>query len=90
MVKKIKEHYGITLPESSIRNITQAHGENLLMKVEGTSGVSNAYGVNQAIIETDGCMIPKVEFTAESDESDCRKKRTTGYKEVRLSLGVVF
>lgn len=87
-VKKIKEHYGITLPASSIRNVTQAHGENLLMKVELSDG-NNACGVSQAIIETDGCMIPKVEFNAESDESDLRKKRTTGYKEVRLSLGYI-
>ena len=88
-VKRIKEHYGIILPESSIRKITQAHGENLLMKIEMPSGSNNANGVKQAIIETDGCMIPKIEFDAKPDESDLRKKRATGYKEVRLSLGYV-
>jgi hypothetical protein len=86
-VKKMKEHYGITLPESSIRKITQMHGENLLAKPETDPVNSNDSGVKQAVIESDGCMIPKVEFDPESDESDLRKTRTTGYKEVRLSLG---
>jgi len=87
-VEKMNEHYGIVVPESSIRLITQKHGENL----EASDTVVSEHtgiGVTQVVVQTDGCMIPKVEFTPTEEQSDKRKTRTVAWKEVRLSLGYV-
>jgi len=81
---KLTEHYGITVPESSIRTITQAHGENLLATAANVE-TSEEPGIKQAVVQTDGCMLPKVEFDPEKG-GDLRKTRTVGWKETRLSL----
>lgn len=86
--KKMHEHYGIVVPESSIRIITQKHGKNL----EASDTVVSEHtgiGVTQVVVQTDGCMIPKVEFTPTEEQSDKRKTRTVAWKEVRLSLAYV-
>ena len=90
-VKKINEHYGIIIPESSIRLITQKHGKNLLELPQENLESANNEGVKQTVVETDGCMIPKVDFVISDDKEkqDLRKMRTVAWKEVRLSLGYV-
>lgn len=88
-VEKMSEHYGLIVPESSIRLITQKHGENLLDISQDSSLDNDAEGVQKAVVQTDGCMIPKVEFTPTEDEQDLRKTRTVAWKEVRLSLSYV-
>ncbi len=88
-VEKMNEHYGLIVPESSIRLITQKHGENLLDISQGNSLDNDGTGVTEAVVQTDGCMIPKVEFTPTEDEQDLRKTRTVAWKEVRLSLSYV-
>ncbi|MBT4071523.1 MAG: ISKra4 family transposase [Candidatus Magasanikbacteria bacterium] len=87
--KKIKEHYGLDIPESSIRIITQKHGNHLLGAENQSSNDDNTPGVEQIIVQTDGCMIPKIEFIPNGEESDLRKTRKVGWKEVRLSLGYI-
>lgn len=87
-VEKMNEHYGIVVPESSIRLITQKHGENLDAS-DTVVSEHTGIGVTQVVVQTDGCMIPKVEFTPTEEQSDKRKTRTVAWKEVRLSLGYV-
>ncbi|MEN8122957.1 MAG: UPF0236 family protein [Bacteroidota bacterium] len=88
-VEKLNEHYGLIIPESSIRLITQKHGVNLLNLSQENSLENKEAGIAQAVVQTDGCMIPKVEFTATEEEKDLRKTRTVAWKEVRLSLGYI-
>ena len=88
-VEKMNEHYGLIIPESSIRLITQKHGENLLEISQGNSLNNENTGVVEAVVQTDGCMLPKVEFTPTEDEQDLRKTRTVAWKEVRLTLGYI-
>jgi hypothetical protein len=88
-VEKMNEHYGLTVPESSIRLMTQRHGDNLLDISQDSSLDNEDKGVPEAVVQTDGCMIPKVEFTPTEDEQDLRKTRTVAWKEVRLSLSYV-
>ena len=88
-IEKINEHYGLIIPESSIRLITQKHGKNLLEIPQENSLNKTTVGVVQAVVQTDGCMIPKVEFTPTEEGQDLRKTRTVAWKEVRLSLGYI-
>ena len=85
-VKKMNEHYGLILPESSIRAITQAHGENLIAISMNPEQAEPQKSVEQIIVQTDGCMLPRVEFDPEKNEGDLRKARLLNWKEVRLSL----
>ena len=90
VVQKIQEHYGIEVPISSSQKITEKHGEEILaneesFKVPATSQYAEATTI---IVESDGCMIPIVEFDElKSKESkDNRKKRTYIWKEARLTI----
>jgi hypothetical protein len=77
-VNKLKEHYGIEVPISAIRLMTQKHAE----------GISNLKGQETpqekvVISQTDGNMIPIVEI--EDSFGDKRKNRQVCWKEVKLS-----
>ncbi len=90
VVGKIQEHYGIDVPISSSQMITEKHGENILAKKErfNASVTSSSEEAATIIIESDGCMIPIIEFDElKSKESkDNRKKRTCVWKEARLTM----
>ena len=94
-VKKTKEHYGIDIPVSSIRNITISHATNMLQdSIKEIKAIKDIYckrhrvklkaGAKQIITETDGCMIPVVEIN--KNVKDKRKKKKLVYKEARLCL----
>ena len=84
---KLKEHYGIDIPVSTIRTITEKHGEAILVKQEQGSPLPKQAGVAVLITEMDGSMLPVVE-TAEVCETsmDRRKTRKLSWKEARLCL----
>ncbi len=93
--KKVKEHYGIDIPVSGIRNITLSHANNMLQSLtDEIELIKEIYskrhriklkpGVRQIITETDGCMLPIVEVSAKA--KDKRKKKVLLYKEARLCL----
>ena len=84
-VRQLKEHYGLEVPESAVRHITQGHAVHMLRNADSVSGAGKATGVAQLIAQTDGSMIPKVEVDTQT-EGDLRKTRQVGWKEARLSL----
>jgi hypothetical protein len=86
--KKLKEHYGIEVPESSVRAITQRHGQ----QIEGSREVLQMVprgGVESLIGEMDGCMLPTVTIEERENEespSDGRKRRNLDWEEARICL----
>jgi hypothetical protein len=86
---KLKEHYGIEVPSSAVRSITEAQARAIhAQQVETTVP---AQGVPWVIVETDGTMIPLVDTAAppraeEEERGDRRKTRQVRWKEARLSL----
>ncbi len=84
--RQMDEHYGLTVGASTVRRITQDHGEQLHGKTEWVQGTAEAQGsVAQIIVETDGTMIPTV-TTDPSHQGDKRTTRQVGWKEARLGL----
>jgi len=86
---KLKEHYGIEVPESAVRVITEEHGAAMLAQEKAKSDWPDGAGVPVLITEMDGSMLPVVE-TAEPGAGaapiDRRKTRQVGWKEARLAL----
>jgi hypothetical protein len=80
VVAKMKEHYGIEVPSSTVRLITEKHGHKM-----GAFKVKKEAVKEEIIIsETDGSMVPIVEI--QEREGDLRKARKTCWKEVKLSF----
>lgn len=86
--KKLKEHYGIEVPVSSSRKITQSHGSQMLEAEETQAEYPDRAGAQRIIAETDGCYIPLVEINVpeEAESTDGRKHRKLDWAEARLSL----
>jgi len=79
----MKEHYGIDIPSSTTRLITQKHAYKI------SSLKKNEADKEQVLIsETDGSMIPIVEIDTIKDvvKGDLRKARKVSWKEVKLSF----
>jgi hypothetical protein len=85
-VKKIKEHYGINIPSSSIRVITEKHAHLIDKNLEKIQKKSHLTPDAEVIIgESDGCMIPIVRFKNDGP-GDRRKFREVAWTECRLNL----
>gem|GEM_PF-3424623 len=83
--QKLQEHYGITLPTSSIRKTTLEHAQKMQkLKKNATLPLINKLGCEQQIGEIDGCMLPIV--TIGDAEGDKRKQKTLNCKEARFSI----
>src|SRR5437667_5627634 len=89
---KLKEHYGIEVPVSAVRVVTEEHGAAMLAQEKQKSDWPESGGVAGApvlIAEIDGSMLPVVE-TAEPGggeaPQDRRKTRQVSWKEARLAL----
>lgn len=83
--KKLKEHYGIALPESSLKIITLKHAEKIKQIQDRELGTIESPGKLCVISETDGSMIPIVKTSSDS-VVDKRKKKSLFYREARLTL----
>jgi hypothetical protein len=86
--KKLKEHYGIEVPVSSVRGITQRHGQQIESSREVLQMVPRG-GVESLIGEMDGCMLPTVTIEERENEespSDGRKRRNLDWEEARICL----
>ncbi|WP_221899906.1 hypothetical protein [Bathymodiolus platifrons methanotrophic gill symbiont] len=81
--KKLQEHYGIEMPVSTIRTVTENHGQQMNSQRE-SSTLPVVTGCQQQIVEIDGCMLPIV--TTRTDKGDKRKKKILHWKEARLAL----
>lgn len=77
---KMKEHYGLEVPRSMIRKITEKHAESISdwkskEKIEAT---------DLLIAEMDGSMVPIVELEKKKKGIDVRKTRKVCWKEAKL------
>lgn len=87
--KKLKEHYGIEVPTSAVRTITEEHGERMQENTPLQTEIPERPGVAQLIAEMDGSMIPEVEIVPPPDgkpQVDRRKARKVKWTEARLCL----
>jgi hypothetical protein len=82
--KKLHEHYGIEMPVSTIRKVTEFHGEHMHQQRETMSLSLTTSGCQQQIGEIDGCMLPIV--TIGEKEGDKRKQKKLHWQEARLAL----
>ena len=80
---KLQEHYGIQMPVSTIRKITELHGQQM-HEQRVLSPLPTGQGCQQQIAEIDGCMLPII--SVRDDDGDQRKKKTLHWKEARLAL----
>jgi len=82
--QKIKEHYAISIGESTIRKVTLLHAEAMDRQQKADNLSIQTVGCPVQIAEIDGCMIPIM--TPDPDVKDKRKKKTLHWQEGRLSL----
>jgi len=81
---KLKEHYGIAMPTSTIQRTTEQHAGGIYaQEVARVIAPGTAAGVI-FIGELDGSMVPVVEPSPEAE--DRRKGKVLSWKEVRLNL----
>lgn len=87
--EKLKEHYGITLAVSTVRNITETHARHVHKKRlrERIEDYPSVTGRDCVIAETDGSMVPIV--VTDKNAEDRRKGKTHTWKEARLSIAHV-
>lgn len=87
--KKLREHYGITVPVSSGRVITLRHAEEMRQTEEVQTDIPERKGVASVIGEADGSMIPIVDNTADPSAEgpvDLRKTKQLRWQEARLTV----
>jgi hypothetical protein len=85
---KLREHYGIEVPVSTIRALTQRHAEAMREQQVVLERLPRG-GVKQLIGELDGTMVPTVSIAAKEDgeeAGDGRKRRQVQWNEARLGL----
>jgi Uncharacterised protein family (UPF0236) len=86
---KLKEHYGIAVPVSAVREFTEEHGAAMLAQEQQKSDWPEHPGVPVLITEMDGSMLPVVEVAEPvpgEARRDRRKTRQVSWKEARLAL----
>lgn len=76
--QKLKEHYGLDMSSSTLREITEKHAKNI---AEWQPSEKTVVEASLLIAEIDGSMVPIVET---GEEGDLRKTRKTCWKEVKL------
>jgi hypothetical protein len=89
IAEKLQEHYGIQVPTTMARAITEKHGAAMLAGEPLQSQVPGQPGVKQLIAEIDGSLVPIVQTAPLSGQlpcSDKRKNRRVEWKQARLSL----
>jgi len=84
---KLVEHYGISVPVSSSRVITEKHADNIFTHQAIETNIPEKHGVDVLIEEVDGCLIPIVKIAQQVEEGQKVDRRTTrevDWKEARL------
>lgn len=84
--EKIREHYGIEIPNSAPRKVTLHHAAAVSKRQEQQRDKkTNTLKARECVIsETDGTMVPIVKM--DPTQTDKRKKKAVCYREARLSL----
>jgi hypothetical protein len=86
--KKLEEHYGLEIGESTIQRITFGHAEAMFQAGrEGVDFPQEPGSSKPIIVETDGGMVPIVEPSP--DAQDKRKGKKLSWREAKLSLAHV-
>ena len=80
---KLVEHYGIILPESTIRRVTDPHAQNIYTATRFDESWPDTEGCRTIVVEMDGGMVPIVE--ADATQKDRRKGKTLR-EEAKLCL----
>ena len=81
---KLKEHYGIAMPVSTIQRTTEQHAQRIY-EHEAAREILPGTATGVILVgELDGSMVPVVEPSPEAD--DKRKGKVLSWKEVRLNL----
>jgi len=84
VMDKLVEHYGILLPASTIRRVTELHAQ----RIYATSLIDETWpddeGRETVVVEMDGGMVPIVE--ADATQTDRRKGKRLHWKEAKLCL----
>jgi hypothetical protein len=87
--KKLREHYGITVPPGAERRITEKHARRMReMQVLHTE-IPEKGTVASLVAETDGTMVPIVTTDSGSGSDACgdkRKNRKVSWEECRLTF----
>jgi len=86
---QLKEHYGIVVPVTAVRGITEEQGAVMLAQEKPKSDWPDRPGVPVLIAEMDGSMLPVVEVAEPGPGEappDRRKTRQVSWKEARLAL----
>lgn len=82
---KLKEHYGLEVPLSSIQSIVENHAKNIFEFIEADKRKLSGGNAKQLIAEMDGSMIPIVDTLMPSEgKPDSRRCRTLRWQEARL------
>jgi Uncharacterised protein family (UPF0236) len=81
---KLREHYGITLAVSTVRKITEGHGEQMREQQARRPVPISTPGCRQQVGEMDGSMVPIV--MRDEAAGDKRKHKTLQWQEARLVL----
>ena len=82
--EQVKEHDGFEISPTTLRNVSEAHGQALHAHPKFRQGAAAREPKAQIIVAADGTMIPVV--TMDSTQIDQRKTRKTSWKEARLAL----
>lgn len=85
ITNKLKEHYGIEVPESSAQKITEGHALQIKKNEDIHGHIPARIGAESLICETDGTMVPIVDVD-KGKVLDKRKTRKVRWKECRLTL----
>jgi hypothetical protein len=83
---KVREHYGIDVPVSAVRAITEQHGAAMVAGQPQASPWPATPGVPRLIAEMDGSMVPRVDTAPPAPGVDRRKTRQLSWTEARVCL----
>ena len=81
---KLQEHYGISVPYTASRQITEAHAAQIQLTKDLYK--PKCHDADIIIAESDGSMIPIVETIHSDAKQDRRKNKRLHWREARLSL----
>jgi hypothetical protein len=86
--EKLREHYGITVPDNGVRVKTLHHAKQIKLRQEKELGKIESSAKACVISETDGSMIPvvKTREAIEERKVDRRKGKSFIYREARLTM----
>lgn len=87
--EKLEEHYGITVPSSAERRVTENHARRMREMESLQTKIPEKGPMGWIIAQTDGTMVPIVLTDSDGQEQRCsdrRKNRKVAWQEGRLTL----